>query len=386
MKLETIAVKNLNRRKGKMLLVVAGLAVAVATLVSVASIVLSFQRTIDRQLDEYGYNIVVYPRTNELSIVYGNMVLSSLAPEEIKPLHDRNLAAINRLSEARYIKSASPKTLVVASVRGRDVLVGGVSLRREREIKRWWQIEAGRFPAGSNELLVGLNASDKLGLSAGDALVLGGREFRVAGILMDTGSADDDLIFGDIEAVRSAFNRPGEISLIEVAARRMEKTDLLVKAMKRALPGASVVSVRQAVKYKQNAMEQFARFGLAITGVVVLISALIVFTTMASSVNERRAEIGIFRAIGYRQTQVARIILSEAVLLGLGSGVGGFALGLGLAQLLRTMSGAIRVSVTPSLFLLFVSVVISITIGVVASLLPAWRAAKLDPADALKNL
>ncbi|MDP1808909.1 MAG: ABC transporter permease [Actinomycetota bacterium] len=387
MTLRTIALKNIVRRKGKMALVVFGLALAVATLVSVVSLIRALQGTVDEKLNEYGFNIIVYPRSKEMLIKYGDMVLGSVSSYQAPALGPAEVAkvALENKTQGR-IGGYSPKLLEVDKVNGKRVLLAGIDFRAERRIKKWWLVENGRYPARDNEVFVGRTAAEKLGIETNDNITLAGRTLRVAGILMQTGSQDDDLIFADLDKVGEITGKAGQVSLIEVAAKRTEDVAPLVKSLRRALPGATIQSVRQAVEFKGRALSQLIKFGLGITAIIIFISALIVFTMMASAVNERKVEIGIFRAIGFRRRKIATIILTEAVILGLISGLVGYAMGFGLAQLLPIVSrGAVGV-IRPSLMLALAGAALSVGIGLVASLIPAWRAANLDPVEALKSL
>jgi len=320
-------------------------------------------------------------------IKYGDMVLGSVSSYQAPALGPAEVAKVALEDKARgRISGYSPKLLEVDKVNGKRVLVAGVDFRAERRIKKWWLVENGRYPAARNEVFVGQTAAEKLGIETNDNIIVHGATLRVAGILMETGSQDDDLIFADLDKVGEITGRAGQVSLIEVAAKRTEDVTPLVKSLMQALPGATIQSVRQAVEFKGRALSQLIRFGLGITAIIIFISALIVFTMMASAVNERKAEIGIFRAIGFRRRKIATIILSEALMLGLISGLVGYAMGFGLAQLLPIVSrGAVGV-IRPSLMLALAGAALSVGIGLVASLIPAWRAANLDPVEALKNL
>lgn len=387
MDLRTIATKNLIRRKGKMGLIVFGLVTAVATLVSVVSILQAFQGTVDKKLDEYGFNIVIFPKSKEMLIEYGGLTIGSVTSYRAPALRQDDVDRLTAGSGIRQsIRSLSPKLLDVVDVKGKRVLFAGVDFRTEKRIKKWWLVENGRYPVDRSEVFVGQGAADKLRLAPGDDIVVYGRKLTVAGILMETGSQDDQLIFVGLNELRDLAGKPGQVSLIEVAAKRSEDVDGLVKAMVRALPGANVQSVKQAVQYKSGAMDYLARFGFGVTAIVTLISALIVFTMMASAVNERRAEIGIFRAIGFRQRKIAVIILLEALILGVVSGVVGYLLGFGLAQFLPVFAKGSVAPIALNPLLALFGLAMSITIGLAASLIPARRAANLDPAEALKSL
>jgi len=368
-----------------MALVVIGLAVGVAALVSIVTIMLAFQKNIDSQLDEYGFNIVVYPASSNLSLSYGGMDISGVDTYEVTALTERDVAKIESMKDAGRIKTLSPKLLQAVDVNGKKALLVGIDFEREFQVKKWWRLD-GERPSEPREIILGADAAKNLKLAAGDELKLADKKFKVSGILQDTGSQDDGLIFGDLGEAQALYGRAGELSLIELSAKNSNYIDEVVKNLEETLPGATVSSIKQAVKYKEKAMGSLAGFGLAITAVIVMISGLIVFMTMTSSVNERKREIGIFRAVGYRRSSVATIILIEALVLSLIGGIAGYFIGFGAVYLLPVIMQKIDLIVDYNTAVLIMAVGLAVVVGLASSLMPARRAANMDPSDALKSL
>ena len=147
-----------------------------------------------------------------------------------------------------------------------------------------------------------------------------------------------------------------------------------------------VTALRQAVTLRMETVGQLSRFALAVSAVVVAIGALVVLTTMLGAVSERRQEIGLFRALGFRQQHVMRIILGEAMLVSLGGGVLGWLIGMGIAILLapRLVEAGTMVGWNPWLALGAIGG--ALMVGLVGSLYPALSAARLDPTTALRSL
>lgn len=386
MYLRTIALKNIVRRKGKMAMVVAGLAVGVATLVAIVTLMLAFQKNIDKKLDTFGFNIVIYPASSNLSLSYGGMQVSGVDTYEVKNLTEADLKKIAGIKDADKISAASPKILQVLDIKGEQALLVGVDFTRELQIKKWWKF-LGKKPAGADEIIIGQDAARALKVQAtGQKIDLGGKTFTVAAILQDTGSQDDGLIFADLHQVQTMFNRGDELSLIEVAAKTSGDIDTVVKNIESSLPQASVQSIKQAVEYKEKAAGSLVSFGLSITAIIILISGLIVFTTMMSSVSDRRREIGIFRAIGYRQAVISKIVLLEALILSLIGGVIGYLVGFGAVYVLPAAIENLELIINPNFVVLALSVGLAVLVGIVSSFIPARRAATMDPAEALKSL
>ena len=113
----------------------------------------------------------------------------------------------------------------------------------------------------------------------------------------------------------------------------------------------------------------------------MLVGAIGILTMMWISVNERTAEIGLVKALGATPAQILSLFLAEATLLSLGGGILGLAVGFGLAQLLRLVVPGLPVQ-TPVLYA-GLALVVSLLVGIASGILPARRAAQLDPVEAL---
>jgi len=385
MKLIDVALRSLRRRSGKMLLLVLGLSLGVATVVALTSLNESMRSQVATTLDEFGANILIVPQTNDLAVSYGGVTVAS-ASFDVGELRLEDLAAIDTIKNAANISILSPKLLSAAEVEGRTILVAGVRFSDELLLKQWWEID-GAPPASPDETLLGYRVAKQLGVEAGDEVRIYGITLHIAGILRENGSQDDDIIFADLGTVQAAIGRPGVITLAEVAALCTAcPIEEMVIQISEVLPQARVTALRQAVALRMETADQLTRFGLVVSVIVVLIGSLVVLTTMLSAVGERKQEIGLMRALGFRRRHIARVILSEAAMVSVVGGIVGWGLGvLGAALLLpRLVDPQATLSVTP--LLVAGSVFGALLIGLAGAIYPALQAAKLDPTTALRAL
>jgi putative ABC transport system permease protein len=121
----------------------------------------------------------------------------------------------------------------------------------------------------------------------------------------------------------------------------------------------------------------------AIGGISLLVGAIGIITIMTIAINERTSEIGLLRALGAQQSQVLSLFLGEAIVLAAVGGMSGLVLGIGIAQLLHLALPALPVH-TPLLYVVLAEGV-AVVIGLAAGVLPAQRAARLDPVEALRS-
>ena len=216
MKLGSIAFNNLRRRKSRMAFLVIGLLIGVATVVTLISLSSALTADVQHKMEHYGANILITPRSDNLSLSYGGITLGgvSLAPTEIR---QADLEQIGTIRNARNIAAVAPKVLGAVEIGSERVLLMGVDPKTEFQLKRWWSVE-GAPVAADHELVVGSQAAAKLGLGTGDSLSIAGEEFTVSGILEKTGSQDDQLLIGSLPTAQRLLNTPGTVSMVEVLA------------------------------------------------------------------------------------------------------------------------------------------------------------------------
>ncbi|MBA4422913.1 MAG: hypothetical protein C0390_07380 [Syntrophus sp. (in: bacteria)] len=259
------------------------------------------------------------------------------------------------------------------------------------QLRPWWKIQ-GSLP-DEEGVLAGAEAARVLGLDVGKAVAVNGRSLVVSGILDSTGSQDDHILFTPLVTAQSILHKEGRISLAEVAALCSGcPIEEMVRQISEILPGANVMAIKQVVEGRMETLNQFRKASYGLSAIVVLVGALVVLVTMMGSVRERTAEIGIFRAIGFRSSHIMKIILLEAGIVSVLAGVLGYLLGLGATKIALLFFAAegghgghgIAVPVDP--WLAGAALALAIVLGLAASYYPARVAARLDPCEALRAL
>jgi len=386
MNLHNISINNLKRRKAKMAFLTIGLMVGIATIVTLVTLTRSMSSDIEHKMDEFGANILVTPQSNGLAMNYGGIGLGGVTFDQ-REILESDLVKIKTITNSKNISAIAPKVLGGIKVGGHDVLLVGVNFDSELKMKQWWKI-FGDAPKRDNELLLGSDASKVLNVASGDSIQIKGESFKVTGVLDQTGSQDDALVFASLLKAQKLLGKEGRITLAEVAALCSGcPIGDMVTQIAETLPEAKVSAIQQVVEGRLKALDQFKRFSYAMAAVVVFIGSLIVFVTMMGSVNERTTEIGVFRAIGFRKSHIMQIILLEAALVSLLAGFLGYAVGMGGAKLaLPFMAESKNVHLIWNSTVAFGSIGLALTLGILASLYPALHASKMDPTEALRAL
>jgi putative ABC transport system permease protein len=385
MNLRTIAFNNLRRRKARLVFLVAGLLIGVATVVTLLSLTSALTMEAEHKLDTYGANILITPRSDELSLAYGGITLGAVSVDA-REIRQRDLIRVFDIPNARNIAAVTPKVLGAVEVGTSRVLLMGVNAEVEFQMKRWWSVE-GRPLVADDELVAGSAVARRLGLTMGEPVVIDGQSFTLTGILRETGSQDDHLLIGSLPAVQRLLGKEGLVSLAEVAALCGDcPVEDMVNQIAAVLPEVKVSAIQQVVKTRMHALEQFRAFSLGVAVVVILVGALVVFVTMRGSVNERTREIGIFRALGFRRGPVVGLIRMEAAAVSLLAGLLGYLAGMGATRLILPFLAEEHPHLVWSLPLAGSSLLLALVVGALASFYPALHASRMDPTEALRAL
>lgn len=385
MRLTDIAVKNLLRRKAKTGFIMAGLVVGVAVMVAVIGFVQTMTTAINHKMERFGANILVLPKTEALQLSYGGMDLGGVAVD-MQPIRQTDLGRLGTIKNAANIAAIGPTLLGVVSANGRNVLLAGIAIDRVNVLKPWWRLSGSR--PGADGVIAGARTATVLNLAIGDHVAINGQPVPLTGILAPTGSQDDHLLFTDLAVAQRILDRPGQISMAEVAALcNACPIEEMVRQIAGALPDARVTAIQQVVRGRMETLNRFGTFSLGMSAVVILVGSLVVLTTMMSSVRERKEEIGIFRAIGFRKSHVMTIIFSEAAFIAGPAGLIGYLTGTAATFLaVRFFTDAAHPPLGFDPLLLGGAILVSVVVGLSASVYPAIMAARLDPNTALRSL
>ena len=385
MTIRDIALRNLRRRKAKAAFVLVGILIGVASVVSFISLVEALTQNINHKLEQYGANILIVPKTENLSLSYGGLTLGGVL-FEIQELRQDDLGRIRSIKNAQNVAAVGPMVLGAVDSGERKVLLAGFDSEAIQYLRPWW-IHSGKIP-DEKGVLLGSEVARVLGLEAGNPLRINNRDLAVSGVLQPTGSQDDQIIFTPLKTAQQILGKEGRISLAEVAALCAGcPVEEMVAQISEALPGAKVMAIKQVVQGRMETLDHFRKASYLLSAIVVLVGGLVVLVTMMGSVRERTSEIGIFRAVGFRQTHIMRIILLEAGVLSALAGLTGYLTGLGAARLaLPFFTEGHGASVALNPFIAGGAFLLAMGLGLAASVYPALLAARMDPNEALRAL
>jgi putative ABC transport system permease protein len=289
---------------------------------------------------------------------------------------------------------------VTAGVRARNVFIYGVT-SDATEVWRY-RVAQGRFlPAGDPRRGAPLSVlGPKLKRELfGESNPLGARirigEFRflVIGVLEPKGQFlgfdIDDAAYIPVASAKSLFGRE---DLVEVDALFSPNVPVerIVDGVRRVLTSRHggeedfTITTQNEMLGVLDRVLSIVSFAIGGIGAIsLLVGAIGILTMMWISVGERTEEIGLARAIGASRGQLMALFLIEASLLSGAGGVAGLAAGIGIGRLLSALLPGLPFR-TPPLFVLL-AIAVSLTVGLLSGVLPARRAASLDPIEALRT-
>ncbi len=396
MKLYQIVLKDITRRKKRMLYASLGVVIGVATIVAVLTIALAGETNIYGQLEKYGANLVVIPAISDIDVGLGGLSLGTLAVGEnyisenelprVRQITDGMIREALNIEDEGDIATIAPRLYMSTELRGTFVIIVGVDPQQERQLKTWWRIREGEYLEHADQALVGAMAAELLELNVGDKIAPNGREVTITGILEETGSNEDYQVFLHIRTVQEAFDKEGLVSSIDIRALCSAcPTSDIAGSINGNIPGVRAVAVKQIAETEMGMMEKVSKFLLALAGITLAVGCFGVVNTMLTSVHERIRDIGIMRAVGASRSQIIKIFLYEAIIVGMVGGLLGYVVGTLLAYVVGPLIfGGVAVTYVPRYFL--PSLAVATFVAVVATVYPAFRASRIKIADSFRSL
>jgi len=428
------------RNPRRKLLTAAALVVGMAVATSTLTVALDVGDRLAREFRSFGANLLVTPQSDTLPVEIGGVDYRPV--DEGSYLQEADLGKLRTIFWRHNILGFTPFLDVPARIATPAMtetekypmvprtIIGTwyaheVPVPDETTFKTgasvthpWWKIEGRWFGDGANECVVGetFARAHFNGTAIGQTLnvlppspaggIVKAVPLLVTGIV-STGGAEDQGVLVPLNVAQSISNHPGAFRQLFVSALtkpadtfserdplKMTPTEYdrwycspyissISLQIRQVLPGVDVRTIRRVADTEGRVLSRVGLLLWIVTLAALVAAALAVAATSATTVLERRDEIGIMKAIGATNTLVAGIFLAEQLMLAIAGGALGFVLGAGLARVLG--QSVFGIPATLRIVLLPVVLGLAAIVAITGSLIPLRRASHFNPAPILRG-
>ncbi len=412
--------ESFRRQKRSKLLAGVAITLGVAVATAMIAVATDIGDKINRELRTIGANLLVTPQEDTLDVEIGGVNLKP--PTDGAFLNEADLPKIKGTFWHNNITGFAPMLPVTVTLQrngqtenltllgtyfakqvayGNEAFATGV-----RTTHPWWKVSGAWPDDGSRDILLGERLAAKLGAKSGDEITLSGRALRVSGIL-STGGAEDDQVVSPLSVAQEILGKPGAVRRVYVSAltkpedafgRRDPKSmsgavydrwyctpypAAIALQLTEAIPHSHAEQIRQVAQNEGAVLTRIEGLIFLITLAALFASALAVSAAMATAIFERRAEVGLMKALGAGKFAVATVFFAEATLLALIGGFIGFAAGALLARQIGHSIFNSEIAIPPVLFPVILAIAVIVTFA--GSAAAIRKAVGMDPVFALRG-
>ncbi len=403
--------------------VLAGAAIALGVTVATAMIAVATDigDKINRELRTIGANLIVTPQEDSLDVEIGGVNLKPPTdgaflseadlPKILGTFWHNNITGFAPMLPATVKVEHGAEKLdavpLVGTYFSKEVTYGKESVKTGvRVTNPWWKVSGSWPEDASHDVLVGEVLAKRLGVAAGDRITVAGQDVKVSGIL-SSGDASDAQIVAPLAMAQGILKRPDAVRQIYVSAltkpedalaRRDPKSmsgpiydrwycspypQSIAFQLAEAIPHSHAEQIRQVAQNEGAVLTRIEGLIFLITLAALFASALAVSAAMATAIFERRAEVGLMKALGAGKMVIAAVFFAEAALLALIGGVLGFGVGSALAHQIGRSIFNSDISIPSVLFPVILAIAVIVTFA--GSATAIRRAVSLDPVFALRG-
>jgi putative ABC transport system permease protein len=412
--------ESFRRQKRRKILAGAAITLGVTVATAMIAVATDIGDKINRELRTIGANLVVTPQEDSLDLEIGGVNLKP--PTDGAFLSEADLPKIKGIFWHNNIVGFAPMLPVSAALqhegKSQDIALTGTYFAKKvsfgseefltgvKGLYPWWKVSGSWPDDASQNVLIGERLSAKLGIKSGDTVMLSGRPVRVSGIL-STGGAEDDEVVAPLGLAQQILGKPDAVKRVYVSAltkpedafaRRDPKSlsgaiydrwyctpypQAIALQLTEAMSHSHAEQIRQVAQNEGAVLTRIEGLIFLITLAALFASGLAVSAAMATAIFERRAEVGLMKALGAGKFAVASVFFAEAALMALIGGALGFGVGAALAHQIGHSIFNSQISISPVLFPVILAIAVIVTFA--GSAMAIRRAVTLDPVFALRG-
>lgn len=388
----TLAAKNLLRRRGRTLLTVMGVAIAISVLFSLMALNSGYEKELNNEVNSLGVHILAVPKGCPYEaaslIIHGGVIPKYLSASDLK-----------NVSSIPNVEIATPMLMHQFQKKDENTgkitphIIYGINIEDMRHLKPWWKVEGRFFQDNETRvMLVGKDLAEKENLSVGQMLPVGPKKENVTivGILERTGNQDDQFHFFPLKEAQRIFDKDGLVTTIAVKVREVSKIFAVSSEMEK-IPDIQVVTMPQITGTIMNLAGSARSLLLTVIVIALIISGFGIINTLLMSVNERTREFGMMKAIGASGLDIGKMVLVETVFITFTGGVIGTIAAIVGSSLIEVFVKSMlpyspRGSlITSSPELIAFVLAFSVAMGLVCGIYPAFKSSRLTPMEAIRS-
>lgn len=385
MNILNLILKNITYKKGRFIFTLTGITIGVAALVTLLVLGIGLKNEVEKQASDLGANLVVTPKGwcayEQISVLTGEQL-----PEAIPFKDVEAISAIEGITAVPYLTERT-------AIKNTPVAVVGI-LPQEMKAFNKWEIAKGEHLTSLDEkaIVIGESVANNFNLDIGDIVTIRRNSIPIKGILKEAGNKDDLAIFMPLTLTQEIYNVKDMVSFIAVKVDQISQIDKYSLKIQETA-NVDVVTDKQLLRSVLAIMGTVNLTLQLIATVAVLTAGFGIINTMLTAVYERKKEIGILQAIGAKQRIIFCIFLTESAVYGLIGGTLGIFIGLICSKIFAPLlsqneftafmkTSAIDISLPP-LTILY-TLLFSIGIAIISGFYPAYKAARLNPIEAIR--
>ena len=370
-----LAIKNIMRIKTRTMLTVIGIVIGITAIVALGSISEGINAMVNEELEFLGGTIMV--TTKGAGGIMGGFQGSEITPEQLNELE-----SFSGVKEVVPINFAIGETI---AMQGPEYIIVGLDpAKLDFFTGKGIKLDSGRELESDNEfsVLLGYKYAEDHDIKVGDTIRFKEDDFEVVGIFEASAENINNVIVMPLGIMMDVYNLDS-YGAAYVVPDDIRKIESVANDIESEFDDLSAQTQTEIARQASQIVDTIRIFTFGIAGISAVVGGLGVMNTMIMSVMERKREIGIMKAIGATNRFILTQILLESVIITLIGGVMGLILGsLGSFSLRFISENLAHAAVTPQLAL--GSLLFAIILGLFGGFYPAWKAAKLDPIEAIR--
>lgn len=374
MRFSSLILKNLTRRRFRTILTLSALSTAISAVVALLGIARGFTKSFAEVYSAHGVDVVVSRQGS------ADRLSSSV-----------DLGFVAKIERVAEVDRAAGVLLETLSFEEQGVYgVPSMGISPDSWLLGDYRLAAGNsLPADEpKSLLLGVHLAERLKLKPNEEVDLFAEKYRIAGIFESPSTWENGSMILPLAQLQSLTDRPGQVTYINVVLRRpiaSAQASRAVEAIEALDPKLLALATEDFVK-SDTRMQLSSAMAWMTSAVAIFIGTIGTLNTMMTSVLERTREIGILRAIGWPRRRVVTMILAESCFIALlASLIGGVLAIIGTWALSQAPAAKGILSPHIDIRILFQGILLALIIGMLGALLPAWRAAKMQPTEAFRD-